>query len=157
MRSPRACVLALVLAVVAPTACGGQGSASPDAAGSDAPVDIAADTAGIDAPVDGTAACDPAAQDCASGSECDFGCQGTTAVVACRPDNGSAANGAACSTTTMQCVKGSGCVTMPGGGPMCRRYCAGDGDCATAERCHNVSLGVACGGPATTLALHFCY
>ena len=31
---------------------------------------------------------------------------------------------------------------MPGGGPTCRKYCATDGDCATGERCHNVTVGV---------------
>jgi hypothetical protein len=40
---------------------------------------------------------------------------------------------------------------------MCLKYCAGDGDCATGERCHNDNVGVACGAPATTLVLHYCY
>jgi len=32
-----------------------------------------------------------------------------------------------------------------------------DGDCATGERCHNVSVGVTCTGNTTSFALHFCY
>jgi hypothetical protein len=79
------------------------------------------------------------------------------ASVACRPDIGSAAIGATCSTTTTQCAKGSGCVSMAGTGPLCRKYCDSDGDCATGERCHNDTVGVACGAPATTFLLHFCY
>jgi hypothetical protein len=139
----------LIVTVVAAlaAACGSDNGSTSDAAS-----DAGTGSEG------GTQLCDPAAQDCASGSKCDFGCEGTTAVVACRPDNGSAAIGAACSTTTMQCAKGSGCVAIAsGGGPLCRKYCAGDGDCATGERCHNDSVGVACGAPATTLLLHFCY
>ena len=148
VRTIAATLTSAVLATLATGACSsGNGSASDAGPGAD----VAVDTSAI--------ACDPAAQDCASGSKCDFGCQGDAAVVACRPDNGTAAIGATCSTTTMQCAKGSGCVTMPGGGPTCRKYCAGDGDgdCATGERCHNDSVGVACGAPATTLLLHFCY
>jgi hypothetical protein len=142
--------LATLAALAALAAACGSGGATSDAA---------SDTGGgADvAPDGGAQLCDPAAQNCASGSKCDFGCDGTTATVACRPDIGSGAIGAACSTTTMQCAKGTACITMPGGGPLCRKYCAGDGDCATGERCHNDNVGVACGAPATTFLLHFCY
>jgi hypothetical protein len=146
MRAIAATLTLAIVGALANGACSSGNGSAPDAGQG---TDVAVDTSAI--------TCDPAAQDCASGSKCDFGCQGDAAVVACRPDNGTAAIGAACSTTTMQCTKGSGCVTMPGGGPTCRKYCAGDGDCATGERCHNDSVGVACGAPATTLLLHFCY
>lgn len=150
MRTHARTLIVTIVAALATSACGSdKGSTSDAASDAGAGTDVAVDTSAI--------TCDPAAQDCASGSECDFGCQGETAVVACRPDNGTAAIGAACSITTMQCAKGTGCVTMPGGGPMCRKYCAGDGDCATGERCHNDSVGVRCTGPTATFLLHFCY
>lgn len=145
-------MLAFAAAVVLATgACSGGNGPATDAA-----ADLGS---GGDAPADTTpVTCDPAAQDCASGSECDFGCDGTTAAVRCRADNGTVAIGGACSTTAMQCAKGSGCVARPtSGGAFCLKYCASDGDCATGERCHNDNVGVACGAPATTFLLHFCY
>ena len=125
-------------------ACGGHGGAAMDAGpGEDA------------APDAGVTGCDPAAQNCPAGSECDFGCQGITAVVACRPDNGSGALGAVCSGA-LPCARGSGCLSADAG-VACRKYCASDGDCATGERCHNVTVAVACGGSSTSLLLHYCY
>jgi hypothetical protein len=137
--------LLAVGAAMAALSCGGGAGAGPDAAPD------------ADAAADGVVAtCDPAAQDCVAGSKCDFGCQGTTAAVSCRSDNGSGALGDACSAA-MPCTKGAACLTMPATGSLCLKYCAGDGDCLTTQRCHNVDVAVACGGPATPLLLHVCY
>jgi hypothetical protein len=46
---------------------------------------------------------------------------------------------------------------MVGVGPLCRKYCAGDSDCAAGERCHNVTVGVTCTGGTTSFFLQFCY
>jgi hypothetical protein len=147
-RAKAATLLLAIVAAMAPTACGG---------GSGTATDAATDTGtGADAVADaGVTACDPAAQDCVAGSECDFGCQGSTAVVACRADNGSGALGAVCSGA-LPCAKGSGCLSVDAG-LACRKYCAGDGDCATGERCHNVTVSVACSGSSNPLLLHYCY
>jgi hypothetical protein len=131
------------------SACGGNTSTVTDAGG-DAPADVGADS--------GNFACDPAAPSCGTGQKCDFTCQNGAAAVACIPDTGTGAIGATCSTTTMQCAGGSGCVAMPsGGGPLCRKYCTADTDCATGERCHNVTVGVTCTSGTGSLPLHFCY
>jgi hypothetical protein len=141
----RCALFALVAAVAAP-ACGGGAGAGTDAGpdGDAAPADAA------------VMSCDPAAQDCAAGSKCDFGCQGTAAAVACRADNGSGALGDVCSAA-MPCAKGAGCLTTADAGSRCLKYCAGDGDCLTTERCHNVDVTVGCGGPSPALLLHVCY
>ena len=52
---------------------------------------------------------------------------------------------------------GTACIAISTPGTVCRKYCDTDGDCPTGERCHNDSVSVACGAPATPLALHFCY
>ena len=135
----------LFLAALAAGACGSE-SASP----SDAASDVGANS---DA---GVMSCDPAAQNCASGSECDFACEGGAAVVACRADNGTGAVGAACSAA-MPCGKGSACIGSVDAGVVCRKYCAGDGDCLTGQRCHNDNVTINCGAPATVLLLHTCY
>ena len=142
----RAALMLAIVAATAPAACGGGSSAGTDAGTG---VDTAADAAV-------TGSCDPFTQDCQAGSKCDFGCDGTTAAVACRADNGSGALGSACSAS-MPCSKGTGCLTSPDAGSTCLKYCAGDGDCATSERCHNVSVAVACGGSSPPLLLHVCY
>jgi len=139
------CALLAIVAATVPAACGGGSGAGTDAGpGGDAAADAA------------VTGCDPAMQDCAAGSKCDFGCQGTVAAVACRADNGSGALGSACSAA-MPCAKGAGCLTSPDAGSACLKYCAGDGDCATGQRCHNVSVAVACGGTSPPLLLHYCY
>ena len=145
-----AATLALAAAVaLTAVACG-----SGKGAGTDAAVDGGS---GGDVAADAPAAsCDPAAQKCASGSECDFGCQGGAAVIACRPDNGTGAIGAAC-TMTMPCAKGSACIGSVDAGVICRKYCASDGDCAAGQRCHNDSVSINCGTPLTVLLLHTCY
>lgn len=141
----RAALMFAIVAATAPAACGGGSSAATDAAtGGDAAGDAA------------VMSCDPYAQNCPAGSKCAFGCDGTTATVACRADNGGGAVGSACSGP-MACAKGSDCLIMPVTGGACRKYCATDGDCATGERCHNVDVTVNCGGPQTPLPLHVCY
>jgi hypothetical protein len=141
-------VLAAVVAL-AIAACGGGGGARTDAAAdTSAGEDAAADTGG--------AACDPATQNCAAGSKCDFGCQASNAVVACRAENGDGGIGAACSAA-MPCTRGSGCLTAEDAGVACRKYCAGDGDCPAGQRCHNVSVAITCSGSSAPLALHYCY
>ena len=146
-------VLALASVVaLATTACGGTSAVTVDAGPRD-------DGAAGDGPADtGAMGCDPAAQSCGAAQKCDFGCSGTTAVVRCWPSTDGGVVGSLCSTA-MPCGRGTGCVAIAstGGAASCRKYCAGDGDCATGERCHNDSVGVACGAPATQLALHFCY
>ena len=83
----------LAAVLLATAGCGGKGGGTPTDGGADVPADT-----GRDVPADtGSGSCDPALQDCAAGSKCDFGCQGTTAVVACRADNGSGALGDVCS------------------------------------------------------------
>jgi hypothetical protein len=137
---------------LATTACGGASAVTVDAGPGD-------DGAAGDGPADtGAMGCDPAAQSCGAAQKCDFGCAGTTAVVGCWPSTDGGVIGSLCSTA-MPCGRGTGCVAIAstGGAASCRKYCAGDGDCATGERCHNDSVGVACGAPATSLALHFCY
>ena len=141
----RAALMLAIVAVTAPAACGGGSSAAIDAAtGADAAADAA------------VMRCDPYAQDCPTGSKCDLGCDGTTSTVACRTDNDGGAIGSACSTS-MTCAKGSGCLALPTVGTSCLKYCAGDGDCATGERCHNVDVTFNCGGPLTPMLMHVCY
>jgi hypothetical protein len=140
----RAALILVIVAAAAPAACGGRSTAWTNPDFSDAAADAAA------------MRCDPYAQNCPAGSKCDFGCDGTTAAVACRADNGSGALGSACSAS-IPCAKGTGCLTSPDAGSTCLKYCAGDGDCATGQRCHNVDVTVNCGGPLTPLPLHVCY
>jgi len=148
-----AAATALVAVALAVSACGKSSSSPGDSGGVDAP--DAVDGGGMDL---ASLACDPAAQNCPAGSKCDFFCQGSSAVVDCQASSDGGAVGTACSTTTMQCARGTGCISMPsGGGPVCRKYCAGDGDCATGERCHNVTVGVTCSAGTTSFPLHFCY
>jgi predicted small lipoprotein YifL len=135
-------VLAAML--LAASACGGKGGSTTPDGGADAPADT------------GAAGCDPALQDCAAGSKCDFGCQGTTAAVACRAGVDGGAAGTACSSS-VPCARGTGCLTAPDAGSLCRKYCTTDPECATGERCHNVSVSIACGGTSAPLALHYCY
>ena len=130
------------------SSCGGSSGAADAGSGQDVGT--------TDAAVDGVITCDPAAQDCPGAQKCDFICPGSLPVVTCG-DDGSSALGAACSFS-MPCAKGTGCLALPsGGGAICRKYCAGDGDCATGERCHNDNVSVRCSGPVTTFLLHFCY
>jgi hypothetical protein len=146
-RRQPALILAFVAAGLALPACGGKSAAASDAGGGP--------DAGTDA-VDGAMTCDPGTQNCPATQKCDFTCQGgDTAAVACGPD-GTGAIGAACSFS-MPCARGNGCITMPTGGSICRKYCSGDGDCATGERCHNDTVFVKCTGPETSFLLHFCY
>ena len=140
----RAALIIAIVAATAPAACGSAPRAWTDPNFSDA---------AVDGPI---MSCDPYAQNCPTGSKCAFGCDGTTATIACRADNGGGAIGSACSSP-MACTKGADCLILPVGGGACRKYCAGDGDCATGERCHNVDVTVNCGGPLTPLPLHFCY
>jgi hypothetical protein len=142
--------LAAAMAMAAATAaCGGTAGVTVDAG----PVDGRADTP---APDTGPTGCDPVAQTCGAAQKCDFGCAGATAVVGCWPSTSGGTVGSPCSSA-MPCAAGTGCVTVAGTAAACRKYCAGDGDCASGERCHNDTVGVACGGPATSLALHFCH
>src|SRR5262249_14359289 len=113
----------------------------------------AAADAGADS---GPTSCDPAAQNCAAAQKCDFACQGSTAVVGCVRSTGGGAIGSACSAA-QPCAGGGGGLTGPDAGAAGRGDCAGDGDCATGERCHNVSVAIACGGASTPLPLHYCY
>ncbi|HEY7371858.1 MAG TPA: hypothetical protein VIF57_06735 [Polyangia bacterium] len=137
-------------------ACGGS-SGPPADAGADVPLDTGADGAPADAGVDtAPLACDPGAQNCPVDQKCDFRCDGNNAVVDCGSAADGGAVGSTCSTITMPCARGSGCVVMAGGGPMCRKYCTVDGDCATGERCHNDTVGVTC-ATTTNFLLHFCY
>jgi len=148
----QACMVAMLaaFALAATGACGGKDRGPPTDGGADVP-------SGSDAPADtGGAGCDPALQDCAAGSKCDFGCQGTAAVVACRAGADGGAVGSTCSTS-VPCSRGTGCLTAPDAGSLCRKYCTNDPDCATGERCHNVSVSIACGGTSPPLALHYCY
>lgn len=141
----RAALMLAIVAATGPAACGGGSSAATDAAtGGDAPGDAA------------VLSCDPYAQACSAGSKCDLVCDGTTATVACRADNGGGALGSACSPS-MSCAKGTGCLTSVDAGSTCMKYCAGDGDCATDQRCHNVAVTLNCGGPLTPIPLHVCY
>ena len=145
MRHQGAAAQALAAVALLMAACGGTGGASADAApGTDAPADS------------GGTACDPVAQNCGPGQKCDFGCQGTAAVVACWPATDGGMVGTTC-TNTSTCAAGTACIAISTAGTVCRKYCNTDADCATGERCHNDSVGVACGAPATSLALHFCH
>ena len=146
MRHLGAAVAVLAGVAALATACGGTGALSADAGpGGDGPAEASAPS------------CDPAAQNCgASALKCDFSCMEGTAVVACIPNTGDGGIGSTCAPA-MPCARGTACVTMATTGSLCLKYCAGDGDCATGERCHNDTVGVGCGGPATSLALHFCY
>jgi hypothetical protein len=139
-----ATVAMTAFAALAIVGCGGPAGTARDAA------------TGDDRAADGASGCDPAAQNCPAGTKCDFGCQQDTAVVACRADNDGGALGSACAAA-MPCAKGTGCLTAPDAGSACRKYCVGDGDCLAGERCHNVSVAVACGGASPPLALHYCY
>jgi len=143
-----ALVMLAAVAVFGIWTCGGSGGGAADAG-----VDAAADAGGADS---GTLTCDPFAQDCPADQKCDFRCQGTTAVVDCQPSTDGGTVGSACSTT-MPCSRGTGCLSVAGMGVACRKYCSGDSDCATGERCHNVTVAVACGAGPTSFALHICY
>jgi hypothetical protein len=151
---------ALVVAAVAAstaTACGGKSASTTDAG-----VDGATMADGSTM-VDGTAiadtgpaACDPYAQNCGAGMKCDFGCQGTTMVMACWPSSGGGAIGDACATA-MSCAGGSACIAISTQGTSCRKYCTVDGDCATGERCHNDNVGLNCAGTVSSMLLHLCH
>jgi hypothetical protein len=148
-QNPSAMMAIATALVLAAGACGGgKGAAMDAAADAGSGGDVAVDT--------GAASCDPALQDCASGSECDFSCEGGAAVVACRPDNGNGAVGAACSPS-MPCGQGSACIGSVDAGVICRKYCSVDGDCATGQRCHNDNVSINCGTPVSVLLLHTCY
>jgi hypothetical protein len=143
-------VLAVLL--LASGGCGGKSGPASTDGGADGPADT-----GMDVPAEtGAGACDPALQNCAAGSKCDLGCQGSTAVLSCHAGVDGGAVGATCSASTL-CARGTGCLTAPDAGSLCRKYCAGDPDCATGERCHNVSVAVNCGGTSPPLSLHYCY
>jgi hypothetical protein len=145
MRRDGAAALAFAAVATLMTACGGTGASRTDAApGADAP----AETAGT--------ACDPAAQNCGAGQKCDFGCQGAMAVVACWPATDGGVVGTTC-TTVATCSAGTACIAISTAGTVCRKYCDTDGDCPTGERCHNDTVTVSCGTPATPLSLHFCH
>ena len=145
-------LLAFAAAALALPACGSKSGAAPDAGGG---LDGGGPDTGTDAVV-GTMTCDPGTQNCPAGQKCDFNCQsGDTATISCVAD-GTGAIGAACSFS-MPCARGNGCITMPTSGSLCRKYCTGDGDCATGERCHNDTVTVRCTGPETSFLLHFCY
>jgi hypothetical protein len=151
MRKREQSVALMVLAAAAGLgswACGGSGGRAADAG-----ADAAAESGGADS---GTLACDPAAQDCPADQKCDFRCQGSIAVVDCQPGADGGAIGSMCATA-MPCARGTGCVSVAGMGVACRKYCAGDSDCATGERCHNVTVAVACGAGPTSFLLHLCY
>ena len=147
----RSGVMVALATVVALTvaACG-----AGKAAGADAGTDVGSRE--DSAPDVNGSACEPALQNCSAGSKCDFGCQGSTALVACRADNGDGGLGTACSGN-MPCAGGTGCLGLPDGGVVCRKYCTADADCPTGERCHNASVGVACAGTSTSLPLQFCF
>jgi hypothetical protein len=145
-------VLTLVAgAFLAPAACGGKSGAPADASSTDLAVDMGG------SPDAGATPCSLAAQDCPSSAEkCDFGCLGTELVVACTRSTDGGAIGTACSAAA-PCARGGGCLTAVDAGAACRKYCASDGDCATGERCHNVSVALTCSGTSTTMLLHYCY
>ena len=138
----------LAAAVMSAAACGGKGGGAPADGGSDA---------GADAPADmGAGSCDPALQDCPAAEKCDFGCQNSAAVIQCIRSTDGGAPGDPCSSAT-PCARGTGCLTAPDAGAVCRKYCATDPECAAGERCHNVSVAISCGGTAAPLSLHYCY
>lgn len=144
-----AAILALVASAML-ASCGGKAAAPSDGSTPDQPVD----QSGSDA---GTGACTLAAQDCPSTADkCDFGCQGSAAVISCDHSADGGALGSACSAGA-PCARGAGCLSSEDGGVACRKYCAGDADCAAGQRCHNVTVAVTCGGTSTPLALHYCY
>ena len=150
MRRGDAVIVALGVGAMLTAACGGKTGTPADAA----PTDVAVDQASSP---DGGTTCNLATQDCPSNlDKCDFGCLGTTAVLGCTRGTDGGTPGGPCSATA-PCARGAGCLTMPDAGTACREYCASDGDCLTGERCHNVSVAVACGGTSTVLALHYCY
>lgn len=134
-------------AALAIAACGGKSAAKADATTDATVADAGADS--------GAAGCDPALQDCPAGSRCDFGCEGSTAVLACHAGADGGAVAAPCSATA-PCTRGTGCVATTDAGSLCRKYCTVDGDCATGERCHNVSVSLGCAG-GQLLNLHLCY
>jgi hypothetical protein len=139
----RAALMLAIVAATAPAACGGGSSAATDAAtGGDVAMDAV------------VMSCDPFTQNCPAGSKCDLVCNGTT-TVACRADNGGGAPHSVCSSS-IPCAKGTGCLTLADAGSTCMKFCAGDGDCATGERCHNVDVTL-CGGPLEPMFLHICY
>jgi len=142
-------VLLAAAAALAIAAC-----SSTAATGTDAGTDAPASETSADVPATG---CDPVAQDCAAGQKCDFGCQGSAAALSCMAGADGGAIGSTCTTAT-PCARGGACLTAPDAGSLCRKYCAGDGDCATGERCHNVTVTIGCGASsAPTLPLHYCY
>ena len=138
-------VVAVVAAAAAIAACSSKSGASADAGlDGSGPADTAATT------------CDPAAQNCASDTDkCDFVCENGSAVLGCVRNADGGALGST-SSAAMPCARGSGCLSADAG-VACRKYCAGDGDCLTGERCHNVTVAVACSGGSTQIPLHYCY
>lgn len=145
MSNPGGAALALAVATLLMTACGGSGGAKADAApGSDAPADT------------GGTACDPVVQNCGTAKKCDFGCEGAMAVLACVPATDGGVVGTPC-TTAMTCAAGTACIAMSTTGTVCRKYCNTDSECATGERCHNDTITIGCGTAAPSLSLHFCH
>jgi len=152
VRRDRAATLVVAAMAVVIGACSSTSGAPPDGApgGSGGGMGGAGGTGGV-------TTCDPAAQNCSSDvAKCDFTCAGTGAVLACIQNTDGGAPGSPCSFTT-PCPRGTGCLSAADAGVVCRKYCAGDGDCATGERCHNATVSISCSGTSTPIALHFCY
>jgi hypothetical protein len=84
-------------------------------------------------------ACDPAMQTgCGVGGKCTAVCIGTTARLACAPEDGTVDIGQACSGTA-RCRAGGVCAGIAGAGVACVRFCSTDGDCPTGQ-CASVRL-----------------
>src|SRR5262245_53282922 len=139
LRQARVAVIAALL--VAACGCGSNNSGGTDGSSSGSP-----DGGGV------AVTCDPAAQTCGGGMQCDFFCDGTKLVVGCRADSGGSQDaGVACSATA-PCARGSGCLTAAGSGASCKKYCASAADCPTGT-CQPATIGVNCGAGTSTVTL----
>jgi hypothetical protein len=146
-------VVAVIAAMAACSSKGGSDSGAGGSGGESGSGGGGGGSGGMDA----SAACDPAAQNCSSAaSKCDFHCDGTVAGLGCVAGTDGGALGSACSAA-MPCPRGTGCLSAGDAGVVCRKYCAGDGDCATGERCHNVTVSISCSGASSPIALHYCF
>lgn len=98
-------------------------------------------------------ACDPGAQDCPSGQTCDFLCDDSGGLVACRPVGGVAV-GEACSVPAM-CAAASGCYATATMGQSCVKYCRSNEDCALGT-CQERQVFRACPAGRALHVARFC-
>lgn len=107
-----------------------------DVAPPDAPaVDVGAEAA----PPKWPGTCDPVAQNCPTGDECDIDCS-KGLLFQCLKE-GTGKPGDRCAKTL--CVRGSTCTGASAATAVCRKFCSSDADCPAGKAC-DVDDGIIC-------------